>query len=344
MTAFWNNKRVLITGITGFIGGNLADNLLKKGASVYGIIRNENPMSHLYYEGNHKNIYIIKGDLMDHHHLYNTISENQIELVYHLAAQVEVGVGLINPFLTFETNIRGTYNILEACRMAKNSGHVINAIIIASSDKAYGEYSLEQMPYRENYPLLPKFPYDTSKACADMIAQAYAIDHYKLPVVITRFSNIYGPGQLNFSAIVPDGIRSGLGYSTFKPRSDGSLTRDFLFCGDVIDLYGRIAEALAKNPDQLRGQVFNAGSNKPINIRSLIIKIYEIIDNKKELKRILFEMRNKQTSGEIYHQQMSYEKVLKYFDWRPTVELDEGLTKTIAWYKEYFNTKQKQHR
>ena len=332
----WNNKKVLVTGVTGFVGGNLVDKLYREGASVYGILRNDNPTSFLYLEGYHEKINLIKGDIIDHKLLYNIITEQQIDIIYHLAAQVEVGVGLTNPFLTFETNVRGTYSLMEACRMAKNSGHNIQAIVVASSDKAYGEYPVDKMPYRENYPLLPKYPYDTSKACADMICQAYSIDQYKLPVVITRFSNIYGPGQMNFSAIVPDGIRSGLGYSTFTPRSDGSMVRDFIFSEDVADLYMRIALALTQNPDELRGQVFNAGSNDPINMRSLLIKIYEKLDNRTELERIISQMNGKKTTGEIQHQHMSFDKVFEYFNWKPQHNIDSGITKTSAWFKPYF--------
>lgn len=332
----WNNKKVLISGVTGFVGGNLVNKLYKEGAQIFGIIRSENPSSYLYLEGFHEKIRLSKGDINDKELWYNIITEQQIDIIYHLAAQVEVGVGLTNPFLTFETNVRGTYNMLEACRMAITSGHDIQAIVVASSDKAYGEYPVEKMPYRENYPLLPKYPYDTSKACADMICQAYAIDQYKLPVVITRFSNIYGPGQMNFSAIVPDSIRSALGYSTFIPRSDGSMVRDFIFTEDVADLYMRIALAIAKDPSKLRGQIFNAGSNNPINMRSLLVKIYKLIGNEKELDRILKEMNGKQTTGEIQHQHMSFDKVFDYFNWTPQHNIDSGIEKTVNWFMSYF--------
>ena len=163
-----------------------------------------------------------------------------------------------NPYTTFETNIRGTYTILESVRLFPDTVH---SDIIASSDKAYGEYPIEAMPYKEDYPLIPRYPYDTSKACADMIAQSYTSDVHNLPVVITRFSNIYGPGQLNFSALIPDGVRSALGYSRFIPRGDGSMMRDYLFVEDVVDLYLAIAENLSNDKKAYSGQVFNAGSN-----------------------------------------------------------------------------------
>ena len=333
MNDFWRNKNVLITGVTGFVGGNLVKKILASEANIFGIIRNENPFSYIHLEELDKKIRLINSDLMNHKSLFNIITEQQIDVIFHLAAQVEVGVGLVNPFLTFETNVRGTYNLMEACRLAKQSGHNIESIVVASSDKAYGEYPVDQMPYRESYPLLPKYPYDTSKACADMICNAYSIDQYCLPIVITRFSNIYGPGQMNFSAIVPEGIRSGLGYSTFVPRSDGSMVRDFIFSEDVAHLYMCIAKELSLNPTKLKGQIFNAGSNQPIDMKSLLAKIYNSLGNSKSLEIILNQMKGKKTKGEIQHQHMSFDKVFKYFDWKPENSIDEGINKSITWYK-----------
>jgi CDP-glucose 4,6-dehydratase len=332
----WKNKKVLISGITGFVGGNLASLLIKNGAEVFGIIRNENPNCYIALERLDKKIRFFYGEITDKELWYNIITEQQIEIIFHLAAQVEVGIGLVNPFLTFETNVRGTYSMLEASRLSLKTGGRLKAIVVASSDKAYGEYPLEKMPYMEDYPLLPKYPYDTSKACADMICQAYTIDEFKLPLVITRFSNIYGPGQLNFSAIIPDGIRSALGHSKFVPRSDGTMVRDFIYSEDVADLYLKIAFGLMNNPDKLRGQIFNAGSNIPIDVRSLITKIYTYIGNELELERIILEMKGKVTTGEIQYQHMSFNKVYNHFDWKPNHSIDQGLSKTILWFKSYF--------
>ena len=332
----WKNKKVLITGVTGFVGGNLVAKLYHCGATIFGLSRNKNPVCYLNQEGYNDKIQLINGDLSDHQFLCNTITELQIEVIYHLAAQVEIGIGLTNPFLTFETNVRGTYNLMEACRISKLGGHNIQAIIVASSDKAYGEYPVEKMPYKEDYPLLPQFPYDTSKACADLICKSYAIDRYSLPIVITRFSNIYGPGQMNFSAIVPDSIRSGLQFSTFIPRSDGSMVRDFIYAEDVADLYMRIAVGLIEEPNRLRGHIFNAGSNSPINMRTLITKIYNQLENQDGLKIILDQMKGKITTGEISHQHMSFEKVFEFFGWQPSHNIDSGLKKTINWFRIFF--------
>lgn len=336
MKNFWTNKNVLITGVTGFIGGNLTKKIIESGANVFGLVRNNNPKCFLSYENLDKKIRLIQGDLNDVELLYSLITEERIDIIFHLAAQVEVGVGLTNPFLTFETNVRGTYNLMEACRRAMISNHVIESIVVASSDKAYGEYSKEQMPYRETYPLLPKYPYDTSKACADLICQAYSIDLYKLPVVITRFSNIYGPGQMNFSAVIPDSIRCALGYSTFIPRSDGSMVRDFIYVEDVATLYMNIAYHISQQPDKLRGQVFNAGTDSPISVKELVTKVFEVADNPGELERILKEMKGKKTTGEINYQHMAFDKVNEYFNWSPENDLEAGIAKTVNWFRNYF--------
>jgi len=249
-----------------------------------------------------------------------------------LAAQVEVGVGLKNPYLTFETNVRGTYTLMEAARLFPTT---VEAIIVASSDKSYGEYSNDKMPYKEDYPLIPKYPYDTSKACADMIAQSYTSDVHQLPIIITRFSNIYGPGQLNFSALIPDSIRSALGYSKFIPRGDGSMMRDFLYIEDVVELYIRIAEFLANDKKTFSGQIFNAGSNSPKRVKEIIENIYTVIGEIDEYHNVLQKMKNKKTVGEIDCQFMDYEKVKDYFGWTPQHSFNDGLLKTIEWYKRY---------
>jgi len=328
---YWKNKKVLITGINGFVGGNLCQRLLDLDAEVFGLIRNYNKDTYLYYENLNKKIKIFKGDLCDKELLSQIISEEQIESVFHLAAQVEVGVGMINPYLTLETNVRGTYTLLEACRLYPKK---LESIIIASSDKSYGSYPVSKMPYKENYPLLPKFPYDTSKACSDLIAQSYANDFYKLPIIITRFCNIYGPGQLNFSAIVPDAIRSALGYSTFIPRSDGSMVRDFLHVNDVSDLYLVIGRELANNSD-IRGEIFNAGPNQPVSVKQILEIIFSLVKNKKGLEKIIDLMKNKKPSGEIDYQSMDYKKVNKFFSWSPSVNLEDGMKTTIKWFKKY---------
>lgn len=335
MKGFWKERKIFITGINGFVGANLAKSLAHKGASVYGLIRNYNPHSFLYFEKINKIATLINGDITDFNLMKRIIAEEGIQHVFHLAAQVEVGTALEYPYLTWESNIRGTYTLLEAIREVEID---IKSIIIASSDKAYGSYPIEQLPYQESYPLKPEYPYDVSKACGDLIAQTYCSKKFNLPIIITRFANIYGPGQLNFSALVPDCIRSALGHSTFVPRTNGEHHRDFLFIDDVIDLYVLMAKKLSNN-NSLNGQIFNAGSNDPVHIKSLIIKIFELVMEKEEFTNFKRQIKfpKSKVHGEILFQQMDFKKINKSFKWRPQTEIDKGLRLSIDWYKRFLD-------
>ena len=204
---FWKNKNIFITGIAGFVGSNLAKNLVNEGANVIGLTRNKKINSLLYFEKIDKKINLIFGDITDKELLKSVFFKYKIEICFHLAAQVEVGMAEKYPFSTWETNVRGTYTLLEILRENKNS---LKSVIIASSDKAYGEYPIKKLPYKESYELKPEYPYDTSKACADMIAKSYSSKLFRLPIIITRFANIYGPGQLNLTALIPYAIKSCL--------------------------------------------------------------------------------------------------------------------------------------
>ena len=331
---YWLNKNVFITGINGFIGGNLVKLLIENGANVFGLLRNQRKNSFIFFEELNKKVNLISGDITDILLMKRIISEEQINVVFHLAAQVEIGVGLTNPHLTFETNIKGTYSLLGAISECPQS---IESIIVASTDKSYGAYGRDKMPYKEDYPLIPIYPYDVSKACADMIARSYASDVFNLPVIVTRFCNIFGPGQLNFSALIPDGIRSALGHSEFIPRGDGSQERDFMYIQDVVELYLFMASSLAKDPTKYSGEIFNAGTNTIHKVSFIIEKIYEIIGND-NFDSIRKSMIGKKTTGEIECQYMDYEKVNKYFGWKPKHDFTNGLSKTIEWYKNYFNS------
>jgi len=332
-TGSWAGKNVFITGINGFIGGNLAKLLLDKGANVFGLVRNAKRDTLLFYENLSDAITLIDGEITDKELLTRIVSEEQIHTVFHLAAQVEVGVGLANPYLTFETNVRGTYSLLEAIRHCPQT---VKSVIVASSDKAYGSYPRGEMPYKEDYPLRPEYPYDTSKACADMVAHCYASEMFKLPVVVTRFCNIFGPGQLNFSALIPDSVRACLGFGTFMPRGNGQQVRDFIYVEDVADLYLRIGEELAKNPARIRGQTYNAGTNKPRSVREVLEAVYKCTGRAKDFKRILQMMKGRETFGEIDCQFMDYEKVNRDFGWTPRHSFEEGIAKTIDWFRGYF--------
>lgn len=333
---YWFGKNILITGVNGFIGGNLAKNLVNRGANVYGFMRNAKRDTQLYYEKLDEKIVLINGDILDKELFARVISEEQINNIFHLAAQVEVGVGLTNPYLTYETNIKGTYSLLEGVRQCPAS---IESVVIASTDKSYGSYPKETMPYKEDYPLRPKYPYDVSKACADLIAQSYATDVFNLPVVVTRFCNIFGPGQLNFSAIFPDSIRACLGYGEFIPRGNGQQIRDFIYIDDVVDLYLRIGENMASTPAKYRGHIYNAGTNSPKSVREVLERVYTLTNNEHAFNQILALMEDKKTVGEIDCQYMDYEKVNQHFGWSPEHSFDEGVIKTIEWFKGYLKYK-----
>lgn len=330
--SFWQGKRVLITGANGFIGGNLTHFFVNEGAEVTGLERNIERRSYLHFEGLGSKMRTVRGDLCDRSFLERVMAEGNFEYCFHLAAQVEIGVGLQSPYTTFETNVRGTYTLLEALRTHAKG---LRAAVIASTDKAYGEYPADQMPYREHYPLKPQYPYDTSKACADMIAHSYASDVYQLPLVVTRFCNIYGPGQLNFSALIPDSVRAAIGKGTFVPRGDGSHVRDFIYAADVVSLYARIAEVLSHEPARFRGKAYNAGTNEPRTVREVIQMVFNKCNNPAALTTIEEQMRSARTTGEITVQYMDYDVVQRDFGWKPTTSFSDGIDQTIAWFRRF---------
>jgi CDP-glucose 4,6-dehydratase len=330
---FWKNKNVLITGISGFVGSNLAKELNNNGAMVTGITQSKNKNSMLFFEKIDKEINLIYGSILDKNLLDKVLTKYNIEICFHLAAQVEVGFAKKNPYYTWQTNIKGTYNLLEAIRL---NGKKVRSLIVASSDKAYGEYGLKFMPYNENYKLKPIYPYDVSKACADMISLSYSSDLFKMPIIVTRFCNIYGPGQLNFTALFPDLIRSVLNKKIFKLRSDGKSIRDFIYIKDIVDIYKLLATKLFLNPIKYRGEVFNAGTNKPHKIKDIVSIVYEYKNEKKLLERTLKNIKKNKTKGEISVQYMNYKKLNKYFKWKPKYSVKSSLSETIKWYQKYF--------
>ena len=328
--AYWSNKTILITGVNGFIGSNLSKLLLSLGAKIIGITndKNKNSLLEFYNIKNQININYI--DISNFDKLEKIIKKEKIHTCIHLAAQVDVNIASVNPYLTFESNIKGTYNLLEILRTQKS----VKSIVVASSDKAYGHYKSNELPYRESYDLRAKYPYDVSKAAGDMIAKAYASDMFKMPVIITRFTNIYGPGQLNFTALIPDCILSCFNYRDFVPRSNGTNRRDFLYVEDVCDLYLCLSYNLAKD-DNLRGEVFNAGTGTGYKVKDIVKKICFQSKNMNNYKIILPKFKNKKSLGEIKNQFMTYNKIYKYFKWKPNHPLDSGIEKTISWYTKF---------
>lgn len=319
---FWKNKNVLITGYEGFLGSNLTKRLISYGANVVGLDIKVKRKNTLLTESDYKKIIIVKGNVINHKLLKKIISRYKIEVVFHLAAEAIVGKCLNNPLRTFTSNIRGTWNVLEAC----GNLETVKAIVIASSDKAYGSYT--KLPYRENTPLQGNHPYDVSKSCADLIAYTY-FRTYGLQVVTTRCGNIYGPGDFNFSRIVPDTIRCVLSNKPILIRSDGKFTRDYIYVEDIVDGYLLLAERLQKL--KLFGEAFNFSNEDPISVLELVKKIHQLA-NKKPNYKILNEAKY-----EIKHQYLASQKARKILNWKPQHTLDEGLKKTIDWYRKIFN-------
>lgn len=319
---FWKGKKVLITGVNGFVGSNLAKRLVEKKANVIGVKRDFIPNSNLIYSKTDKKITKIHGDLRDYETLERAISQYNIDTIFHLAAQAIVTTAKNSPAITISSNILSTLNVLEA---AKNIGGV-ERLIIASSDKAYGVQ--KELPYSEESPLKGIYPYDVSKTCCDLIGQTYW-NTYKLPVGITRFCNIYGEGDLNFSRIIPGSISSFINGEKPIIRSDGKSIREYLYIDDAVEGYLVFAEKLIDK--ELQGKAINFGSGEKINVLNLIKKIKEIANS--DLNPTILGTAR----AEIDEQYLDYSKAKEVLGWNPRVSLDEGLKKTFNWYKRYLN-------
>ncbi|MFA5276433.1 MAG: GDP-mannose 4,6-dehydratase [Candidatus Omnitrophota bacterium] len=318
---FWQGKRVLITGFEGFLGSNLTRVLLCSGAKIYGLDIKVGRKNTILNAADYKKLSVIKGSVANYKLVESIIRKNKINVVFHLAAEAIVGKCQNNPLRAFSTNIKGTWNILEACRGSKS----IRAAVIASSDKAYGSH--KKLPYTEKTPLQGNHPYDVSKSCADLLAYTYA-HTYNLPVAVTRCGNIYGPGDFNFSRIVPDAIRCALGGKRLLIRSDGKFTRDYVFVEDIANGYIMLAEKLQKL--NLGGEAFNFSDENPLTVVRLVNRIFELVGKKPNYK-ILDKVRY-----EIKHQYLASNKARKVLGWKPLFNLSDGLVKTISAYRKYF--------
>lgn len=319
---FWINRNVFVTGCTGFLGSYLVQELLDRGANVTGLMRDWVADSKLIAEGCDKKINIVKGSLEDLQLLERIMGEYEIETVFHIAAQAIVGIANRNPVSTFKTNIEGTWNVLEACRRTPT----IKQVIVASSDKAYGDQ--EKLPYDETMPLQGKHPYDVSKSCTDLLAQAY-YQTYKLPVCITRCGNLYGGGDLNFNRIIPQTIQSILYGKAPEIRSDGTFIRDYFYVEDAVFAYLLLAENMEDG--KIYGEAFNFSNEIQLTVLALVHQILALMSS--ELKPVILN----QGQHEIKHQYLSAAKARKLLNWTPKYSLEEGLQKTIQWYKAYFN-------
>jgi CDP-glucose 4,6-dehydratase len=319
---FWKNRNVFITGCTGLLGSWLSKALAEREANVVGLIRDLVPKSHLNWSGFNDKINIVRGEIEDYFLLERAINEYEIDTVFHLAAQTIVTIANRNPISTFESNVKGTWNVLEACRR----NPLVERIIVASSDKAYGDQ--EKLPYNENTPLEGRHPYDVSKSCTDLIAQSY-YRTYNLPVCITRCGNFYGGGDLNFNRIVPDTIRSVFNNEPPIIRSDGTLIRDYFYIEDAVESYLLLAEKMEKL--KIQGEAFNFSNEIQITVLELVNKIIKLMGSNLTPKIL------NQAPNEIKHQYLSAQKAKDILNWASKYTLDDGLRKTIEWYKKFLS-------
>jgi CDP-glucose 4,6-dehydratase len=321
--SFWLDRPTFVTGGTGLVGSWLVRRLIEAGADVVCLVRDWVPQSELVRENLMDQVKVVRGDVRDREVIERALGEYEINTVIHLAAQTIVTIANRNPISTFETNIQGTWNLLEACRRSPS----VKQIVIASSDKAYGDQ--EKLPYDESTPLQGQHPYDVSKSAADLIANTYAVS-FDLPVAITRCGNFYGGGDLNWNRIIPGTIRSISRGQNPIIRSDGKYIRDYFYVEDGAAAYMLLAEKLAEHP-KLRGEAFNFSNEIQVTVYEIVERILKLMDSNLEP-----EIHNEVTN-EIRHQYLSAEKAKKILGWHPLFTLDDGLKKTIEWYRKFFN-------
>jgi CDP-glucose 4,6-dehydratase len=318
----WQGRRTLVTGATGMVGSWMVKRLLAEGAEVVALVRDWNPHSELIRSGDINRINVINGSLEEYAALDRAINKHEVDTVFHLGAQTIVGTALRSPYQTFEANIRGTYNLLEVCRLQSS---MVKSIVIASSDKAYGD--VEVLPYNEEMPMNGRHPYDVSKSCTDLLAATYA-HTYGLPITIARCGNIYGGGDLNWSRIVPGTILSVVKNESLLIRSDGTFLRDYIYVLDVVEAYMLLASRA--NDDGVRGEGFNFSCEEPMNVLDISAKVKELM-GRPDLEPTILN----QAKAEIRDQYLDSRKAREVLDWAPRYGTEEGLRQTIGWYLEF---------
>lgn len=318
---------MFVTGAYGLLGSWLVKSLLARGADTVVLKRDAVVASALELNGTERRVTVVRGDVCDGALVARALNEYEVDTVFHLAAQTLVGAANRSPAATFETNIRGTWTLLEACRQFG-----VRSVVVAASDKAYGVH--EQLPYREQFALQPRYPYDVSKAAADMIARSYW-HTYDLPVAVTRFANLYGGGDFNMSRLVPECVVAALQSRRPVIRSDGTLERDFLYVEDAVEAYLAIWDLLSDGRGA--GEAFNAGADRPHSVLEIAELACRLAGT-----GVRADVRGEGTpAGEIKRQWVDSTKLRTMSGWSPQVTLEEGLTRTVHWYREHLEELQR---
>jgi CDP-glucose 4,6-dehydratase len=320
LAATWQRHRVFVTGASGLLGSALVGELLRQSADVTCLVRDWVPSSLLLQPATARRVNLVHGDLGDLDLLLRCLNEYEIETVFHLGAQTIVGTANRSPLSTFESNIRGTWNLLEACRL---NPRLLRRVVIASSDKAYGEH--KQLPYTEEAPLQGRFPYDVSKSCSDLVALSY-FHTYRTPVVVTRCGNLWGPGDLNYNRLIPGTIRSALLDEAPVVRSDGTYKRDYFYVADAVGAYLTLAAQMLDR--QLAGQAFNFSNGRPLTVLEVVDTILKTMA-KTALRPVILN----EATGEIPEQYLDCSKAERILDWTPRFSFEAGLAETIPWYR-----------
>jgi CDP-glucose 4,6-dehydratase len=322
VSAGWEGRRVLVTGATGMVGSWLVKALLARRAHVVAFVLDDDPQTEFYRSGDVRRCAVVNGNLEDVRAVERAVVTQETDTVFHLGAQPIVGAAYRAPLATLETNVRGTWNVLETCRLQAG---LVKRLVIASSDKAYG--AQETLPYTEDAPLVGTHPYDVSKSAADLIARAYHVT-YGLPLAVARCGNIYGGGDLNWNRIVPGTIRSLLRGERPVVRSDGTYVRDYFYAKDAAGAYLALCDGL--DDPRVRGGAFNFSTESPVTVMQMVRAIQKVMGATHLEPEVLGTAK-----GEIKDQHLAAGKARTVLGWRAEYDLDRGLGETVAWYRQH---------
>jgi len=320
MSEAWRHRRVFVTGATGLLGSAMTEELVDRGAEVTILLRDWVPASRLVRTGLLERVQVVHGALEEADTVLRAINEYEIDSVFHLGAQTIVGTASRSVLSTFEANIRGTWNVLEACRICQRR---VERVLVASSDKAYGSH--DQLPYTEETPLQGRFPYDVSKSCADLLSLAY-YHTWGVPVAVTRCGNLYGPGDLNYNRLIPGTIRSVLRGEAPVIRSDGTFIRDYFYVRDAVTAYLALADRVPG--EGFTGEAFNFGNETPVSVLDVVKRILRLM-GREDLHPVILN----EATHEIPRQFLDCTRARRRLGWHPHHDLEEGLGHAIEWYR-----------